>query len=543
MDRRNGSTLREFIQNYKTDNPDDYREINQEISAEYETTAYSVLRNDSNSMLMFNCLSGYRDFRLLTNVLGSERRIFYGTGTSDLRSFNERYARALSEYPSGSVTFQKGSATFMERVMRDDSVDLYSIPVPSHYPSDGSKAGKSRYISSGIVAHRTLENPEIINLSFTRIQPISKNMYAFDAGSHGHLWNYLNHASQKGEEVELTVMIGVHPLYYLLAASFTDREYDRASTFMDVELSRGLENDIYLPHDAEIVLEARFKPGKNFDEGPFAEYTGYMGHDSTRYTAQVKSILMRNDPIYYDIQPSNSSEHVNTFSMPRSAGIMGTLRDYMPRGTDFSVVWPHSGARFLSLGYVVPPSRGLARQLGLGIMALDPLWGKFIIINQGVAALDFTSTLARLINTGEDYGEVFTRIPGVFVISSDFTAGKDGTTGKIIAVTDSSDEEFTTSISGRDLIVRAGKGEAVISHSYRNDRRINIIVGEDIDATDPEQVQWAVSTRVNPHTDVEISRNSIVIRADRVTPEVPALDKSAVERIRRLFPDSEASGS
>jgi 3-polyprenyl-4-hydroxybenzoate decarboxylase len=252
---------------------------------------------------------------------------------------------------------------------------------------------------------------------------------------------------------------------------------------------------------------------------------------------------MRNDPIYYDIQPSNSSEHVNTFSMPRSAGIMGTLRDYMPRGTDFSVVWPHSGARFLSLGYVVPPSRGLARQLGLGIMALDPLWGKFIIINQGVAALDFTSTLARLINTGEDYGEVFTRIPGVFVISSDFTAGKDGTTGKIIAVTDSSDEEFTTSISGRDLIVRAGKGEAVISHSYRNDRRINIIVGEDIDATDPEQVQWAVSTRVNPHTDVEISRNSIVIRADRVTPEVPALDKSAVERIRRLFPDSEASGS
>lgn len=538
MGSSNGSTLREFIKNYRARNPQDYGEIGGEISPEYETTAYSVLKNDDNRMLMFNNLKGYKGFRLLTNVLGSEQRVFFATGASDLDSFYGTYSRAMAGQQSGPYIVNDDPASFMQTVLRGNSVDLLSLPIPSHYPSDGSREGKSRYISSGIVAHRPFDDPESINLSFTRIQPVSRNKYAFDAGSHGHLWNYLRNAASAGEDAELTVIMGTHPVYYLLAASFTDREYEKAASFIDVGLSRGVENDIYVPQDAEIVLEARFRPGETFEEGPFAEYTGYMGHDSTKYTAEVKSIMMRKDPIYYDIQPSNSGEHVNTFSMPRSARIIGTLKDYMPRGTNFSVKWPHSGARFLALGYVEPPDRGLARQLGIGIMALDPLWGKFIIINQGAAALDFPGAIARLLNTRAKFTDIFTRIPGVFVISSDFTAGKDGTVGKIIAITEGSNAEFSTSRSGTDCIIAAESGEAIISRSYRNDRRINIIVGSDIDPSNLKQVEWAVSTRVNPDMDIEISDDRIVIRAERITPEVPEIDAGASQRIKTLFPET-----
>ncbi len=535
MEKQNNSTLRGFIHNYRDQYPEGYEEIVKEISTEFETTAYSVMKNGANRMIMFNNLKGYRGYRLLTNVLGSDRRILFATGTTDLDTFYNNYSRAFVEQSSRQPSVISGLAPYKERIMRGSSVDLLSLPIPSHYPSDGSKGGKTRYISSGIVAHRPFDNPDRINLSFTRIQPLSRNTYAFDAGSHGHLWKYLRTAVEKNLEAELTVILGTHPVFYLLAASFTDGEYEKATSFIDVELASGLENDILVPNDAEIVIEARFRPGETFEEGPFAEYTGYMGHDSTKYTAEVKSILMRKDPIYLDIQNSNSSEHVNTFSMPRSARLTRTLKDYMPQGTSFSVAWPHAGARFLSIGYVDPPNIGLARQLGLGIMALDPLWGKFVIINRGHATLEFPYAIARLLNTRENLQEMVTRVPGVFVISSDFTAGKDGNAGKIIVITNSTDEAFSLGRSGEDTVFSAHNGEAVISHRYRDDKRLNIIVGKDIDPGNLKQVEWAFATRVNPDTDIEFSDGRMVIRADRPTPEVPRIDEAAEERIRELF--------
>ncbi len=536
MERQNSSTLRGFIHNYRDQFPEGYEEIVKEISTEFETTAYSVMKNDANRMIMFNNLKGYRGYRLLTNVLGSDSRVFFATGTNDLGTFYDNYSRAFVEQSPGKPSIINGPAPFKDTIMKGSSVDLLSLPIPSHFPSDGSKGGKTRYISSGIIAHRPLENPESINLSFTRIQPLSRNTYAFDAGSHGHLWKYLHNAVEENLEAELTVILGTHPVFYLLAASFTDGEYEKATSFINVELASGLENDILVPKDAEIVIEARFRPGETFEEGPFAEYTGYMGHDSTKYTAEVKSILMRADPIYLDIQNSNSSEHVNTFSMPRSARLTRTLRDYMPQGAIFDVNWPHAGARFLSLGFVNPPNKGLAKQLGLGIMALDPLWGKFVIINRGKGTLEFPCAIARLLNTRENLKEMATIVPGVFVISSDFTASNDGTVGKVIVITDSTDEDFSLSTSGRDTVFSTTNGEAVISHSYREDKRLNIIVGRDIDTGNLKQVEWAFATRVNPGTDIEFKEDRMVVHADRPTPEVPRIDENAAARIKELFP-------
>ncbi len=536
MEKQNSSTLRGFIHNYRAKFPEGYEEIVKEVSTEFETTAFSAMKNGANRMIMFNNLRGYGGYRLLTNVLGSDSRIFFATGTTDLENFYDNYSRAFVEQSSRKPSIISGPAPFKERIMKGNSVDLLSLPIPSHYPSDGTKGGKTRYISSGIIAHRPFDNPESINLSFTRIQPLSRNTYAFDAGSHGHLWKYLHTAVKKNIEAELTVILGTHPVFYLLAASFTDGEYDKATSFIDVELASGLENDILVPKDTEIVIEARFRPGETFEEGPFAEYTGYMGHDSTKYTAEVKTILMRKDPIYLDIQNSNSSEHVNTFSMPRSARLTRTLRDYMPQGTSFGVAWPHAGARFLSLGFVNPPGKGLARQLGLGIMALDPLWGKFVMINRGRATLDFPHAIARLLNTSENLKELVTMVPGVFVISSDFTASDDGTVGKVIVITDSTDEGFSLSRSGEDTVLSTTNGEAVISHSYREDKRLNIIVGRDIDTGNLKQVEWAFATRVNPDSDIEFSEDRMVVRADRPTPEVPRIDETAAARIKEMFP-------
>lgn len=529
------SDLRSFLNNYRVEHRDDFLEIGDEISVIYDTTTYFALKNPQNKILMFNNLKNYKNFRLITNVLGSRQRILHATGTDNMEEFNRKFSRAINSDNRTGVDVNSYSAPFKKNILRGNEVDLSELPVPSHYTSDGSRAGIPGYITAGIVAVREMEDPEVINLGFTRIQPISKNRYAFDAGSHGHLWKYLNAAKNSDIEAELTVLIGVHPLFYLLAASFIDNEYEKAKNFMDFELSRGMLNDIYLPSETEIVLEAKFIPDETFEEGPFAEYTGYMGQDSTRYMAEVKAMMMRDNPIYYDIQPSNSSEHVNTFSLPRSSRVDSAIRQFMPQGTDFRIYWPHSGARFLSLGWVEPAEKNLANQLGISVMSFDPLWGKMIFVNTGKCELDLFSAIARLLNTKNKINNCVSIIEDMFVISSDFTAAPEGNVGKVIFVSNSQDSKYTVDLKDGELYIVAELGTAVITHRRRKDHRINLIVGKDIDLSNSDQILWALATRVNPSNDFEMEDDRITIYADRTTPEIPQLDPDSVSRISKLI--------
>lgn len=537
MSGSRASGLREFIENYRAKYPEDFLEVEEEISVEFDTTTYSVLRNTQNRMIHFKHLQNYGNYTLLTNMLGSERRVLFATGAKDLSEFNRLFSGVLNSDSREPVTEIKTKAPYMKNVFTGKSVDLTTLPIPSHYPLDGSRTGKSRYITSGLVAVREFDDPETTNLSFTRIQPISSNSYAFDAGSHGHLWNHLRNAVETDQEAELTILMGSHPLFYLLAASFVDNEYEKASSLMEVEFSKGLTNDIQIPSETEIVIEAKFLPGESYEEGPFAEYTGYMGHDSTRYVAEVKSIMMRDNPIYYDIQPSNSSEHVNIFSLPRSSRINSVIRQFIPQGTDFTVHWPHSGARFLSTGWVEPASRNLANQLGISIMSLDPLWGKINFINLGRGRLDLLSAIARLLNTKENIGDCVSIFRDMFVISSDFTAAPEGNSAKVLVITNSRDSSYSVEESDDELLIHGIYGSAVITHRERNDHRVNITVGSDIDINNMDKVLWAIATRVNPASDLVITDDRMVISANRTTPEVPFLDSESVKRIAEKFPE------
>src|SRR6185503_1426287 len=81
----------------------------------------------------------------------------------------------------------------------------------------------------------------------------------------------------------------------------------------------GVTNQVPVPSDAEIVIEAEVLPNEYYHEGPCGEFTGYMAARTTGSVAKVKAILRRARPIYYDIQPSNSYEHIGLFTRSRKA--------------------------------------------------------------------------------------------------------------------------------------------------------------------------------------------------------------------------------
>ena len=57
------------------------------------------------------------------------------------------------------------------------------------------------------------------------MQIIGKDRYAFDMGSRSHFWRYVQSVTQKGDSLQVSVVLGAHSIFYYLAASFIENEY------------------------------------------------------------------------------------------------------------------------------------------------------------------------------------------------------------------------------------------------------------------------------------------------------------------------------
>ncbi len=532
MSKPDAYTIRSFVEDLRREHPEQIIEIEDEVSIDYEPTAYYLGLRKKKPVLIFKNLKGFKNFLLVTNIYGSEERLAMLSGFRSIREVIEKWSSVANGIPKEPLVISNLGDSFQTKITGED-LNLFDLPIPSHFELDGSRRGFSRYITSGLTTTVDPENGGIINLSFARIQPFEKRKFAFDAGSHGHLWKYLNISKESGDKLKMTILIGPNPIFYLLAASFIDNEFGKASEIFNIKFSPGHRNNIPIPSETEIAIEAEFLPEETFDEGPFAEYAGYMGYDSTKFVAEVKSILMKRNPIYYDIQPSNSSEHVNLFSVPRSSIVMKSVREALPKGPNYQVVWPHYGGRFISFGSVDSLEPGLAKQLGISILGHDPLWNKVVFVNEGKTDLTMEASLVNLAQSNEFSERNVVRMSKMFIISSDPTRDESGSSGKVVFVTKGNNLQTGKSVGDDRVVVKTNNGNVLISHDLREDQKVNVIVSDDIDITDEEQVGWAIATRLNPDEDIKIEKNRITFLATRDIPSVARVPESVKEKVEK----------
>ena len=526
-------SIRTYIDNLRKNDGSEIIEIDDKVNLNYEPTAYYLSLRKQNPVLLFNNIEQYHGFSLVTNLFGSEERVAYLAGFDSVEEVIEKWSLVANDTGSEPIVVDYRKDAFHKKI-KGKGVNLFDLPIPAHYSTDGSKTGYNRYITSGLTTTRDPENDDIINLSFARIQPFGRNRFAFDAGSHGHLWKYLSISKERKEKLKMTVLIGPNPIFYLLAASFIDNEFAKASKIFNINFCQGYLNDIPVPCDTEIAIETEFLPDETFDEGPFAEYAGYVGYDSTKFVAEVKSIIMKKNPIYYDIQPSNSGEHVNLFSIPRSSLVMKSIREALPKGPVYQAKWPHYGGRFIAFGYVDKPEPGLAKQLGISILGSDPLWNKLVFINEGKTELDIETALVNLAQESHFGERNVTRISRSFIISSDPTRDKEGRSGKVVFITGGKVDAFKKEMEDGRVLLKTRRGNALISHErgYEN-QKVNVIVPDDIDIQDPDQVGWAIATRCNPDADMEVEKERITFLATRKVPPVAEIPKGVKKKIEK----------
>ncbi len=330
-------TLRGFLAKVEADDPQGLVRIKQRVNLDYDPTAVVMeMEKSGRSPAVWFEKVGQSPFPVVVNLFGSRRRYALALGVPTERLIEEWAAR--NDRTIEPVLRKTGP--IHDTVTTGKEMDLMSLPIMRHFANDAGP-----YITNAIIVAKDPDTG-VRNASFHRMQVKGKNRIGTSLHSRRHLWNYVQRAEERGEDVPIAVVIGAHPLFIfggLWKGPITSDEYAVTGGLMGspLEIAPCVTVPVEVPIDAEIVLEGRILAKVREPEGPFAEFTGYASERSTQQVIEISAICHRRDAIYQDIIPGISDEHTSLLAIPAEARLLRTLRQHFPNTT--AVSYPKSG--------------------------------------------------------------------------------------------------------------------------------------------------------------------------------------------------------
>jgi 2,5-furandicarboxylate decarboxylase 1 len=410
-------------------------------------------------------------------------------------------------------------------------IDLTKLPILRFYEQDAG-----RYITSGLVAARDPEKPEVVNLSYARMQLKGRSRIGTTFHSRGNLWSYYEKAKAAGKPLDVAVIVGAHPAIYLAAAAKITGEYATSGSLIGepLRLARGETVNVPIPAEAEIVLEGCITLD-NEDEGPFTEYTGYLSGRSTRNVFEVTCVTMRHDAIYHTIMPSNSDEHLLLSGLPKQARIYGAVSSFTPMPAVKDMSWPVSGTHYICLVSMEASARavpGYAKQVGLLVLGLDPYLKLVIMLPESVDVGDLGASLDAMAERCDmTLGSGLELLKGVFCHRLDPSSSPDGTASKVIVDATGSERKISANeiesfdhlmslgvdqlaypLVSRHLKVlkmTSGADAKAVLKKVVNGPGLTLCVDDDIDPSDLRQIVWGIATRFQPAEDMVLNNGGM----------------------------------
>lgn len=261
------------------------------------------------------------------------------------------------------------SGPIHEQIFLGDAADATLLPICRHFAEDAG-----RYIGSGILVCKDPDTG-VRNLSFQRLQLKGPRRFGVSLHSRGHIWEHQARAAARGRNLEVAVVIGAHPALYLAAGAKVGMEIDEYAIAggllgRPVELVTCRTIDMEVPAAAEYVIEGEILADTHEDEGPYGEYTGYATSRSTRNVFVVSAITRRTKPIFLDIIPGYSMEHLLLGRSAKEAHVFHRLREMVP--SLVALNYPRSGTHFHAYLSFRKSAEGQARHALTLLFGLDP---------------------------------------------------------------------------------------------------------------------------------------------------------------------------
>src|ERR1035437_223924 len=273
-----------------------------------------ISKSNHNKVLLFENTG--TPFPLLINAMGSEKRMCIALGVNyldDVAKEIEELFHSLSS-PKDSIMDklkvlpQLGKiSSWMpkERSGRGEcqqvvvsEPDITKLPVMKCWPHDGGN-----FLTLPII-HTIDPISGIRNVGLYRMQVFGPKLTALHWHKHKVSAGHFNEYKKLGKRMPVAVALGGDPMYVFSAASPLPPNVDEYlfAGFLrkkKVELVKCLTQEMYVPADADIIIEGYVDPNEEFIlEGPFGDHTGYYSLADYYPKFHITCITHKKNAIY-----------------------------------------------------------------------------------------------------------------------------------------------------------------------------------------------------------------------------------------------------
>jgi 4-hydroxy-3-polyprenylbenzoate decarboxylase len=255
-------------------------------------------------------------FPLLINALGSEKRIAAALGRNSLYEIENEIESLFSSLiqPRDNIWGKlklfpclKEVASWMpKRINRRgrcqeivmDEPDLDRLPVLKCWPADGGK-----FITLPCV-HTVDPDTGISNLGMYRMQVMGKNLTGMHWHRHKTGASHFSRYKSLNKKMPVSVTLGGNPVYTYAATAPMPENIDEylLAGFLSkspVRLVKCLTNELYVPEDADFVIEGFVDPSEELImEGPFGDHTGFYSLADYYPAFHITCITHRRKAVY-----------------------------------------------------------------------------------------------------------------------------------------------------------------------------------------------------------------------------------------------------
>ncbi len=266
------------------------------------------------------------------------------------------------------VQVERRSAPCKEVVVPGAEANLLNYPIPWIKSVDGG-----RYIGTWNIV--VVKDPESQWVNWATYRCMLRDEQSFtvlllpDAQHGGHIFGKYEAA---GKPMPIALVIGAHPAAHLAAITSLEHgvsEAEVAGGYLGegVPLVKCETNDLEVPANAEMVIEAEILPGVRADEGPFGEYTGHVGHGSKAGLARVTCVTHRRNPIH---TMANMGKPHDDAAIPQSILLSAVAEERLKRhGIAVKAVYYHTPQ--VAPAIAVKPEPGVHQRI-LGVLLTSP---------------------------------------------------------------------------------------------------------------------------------------------------------------------------
>ncbi|SHO52850.1 menaquinone biosynthesis decarboxylase [Anaerocolumna xylanovorans] len=290
------------------------KRIRTEVSSELEITEIADRVSKAHGpALLFEQVNGSK-YPLLINAMGSYNRMSKGLGAKELDELGALIAEYLNFgnylsvkklikstprllrllYALPSKSGRKGKC--QEVIERE--VDLDTLPVLKCWPEDAGK-----FVTLPLVFTKDI-NTRRQNVGMYRLQLLDKTSTGMHWHKHKDGSEIYKGYQERGQRMPVSVALGCDPAITYASTAPMPPMLDEMMLAgwlrkSRVRMVKCITNDIYVPANAEFVLEGYVDPKEELVlEGPFGDHTGYYSLADYYPRFHVTCITHRKDAIY-----------------------------------------------------------------------------------------------------------------------------------------------------------------------------------------------------------------------------------------------------